>query len=169
MKIRGRLTPSELKAGSALFRSKSYWIRFAVVNWYALLLLVALAYATVVALAGFHHANWRALGMLWLVVGAILLVSLYLGRLRTSRALARLNRQLEGTFQIDSDGVHGEAESGANSFTPWNTYSEWKPDKFVYGLKSKSGAVTILPLDGLNQQEIESLRGMLRSSIGEPS
>jgi len=169
MKIRGRLTPSELKDGVGLFRPKSYWVKFAVINWYGLVLLGILIYATIVALAGFRHANWHALGMLWLIIGSILLIALYLGRSRASRALAGMNRQLAGTFQIAPDGVRGEAESGASSFLPWSTFSAWKRGKVVYALKSQSGAVTILPLDGLSGDEIEGLSAMLRSSIGEPS
>lgn len=169
MKIHGRLTPSEFKSGIALFRPKTYWAKLAIANWYGVLLLCVLLYATIKALADHTHANWHALGMMWLIIGAILAGGFYLARFRVGRALAGINRQLTGTFQIAVDGVHGDAESGATSFFPWSTFNAWITGKGVYGLKSATGSVIILPLDGLSNEEAEKLRGILRSSIGEPS
>lgn len=169
MKIRGQLTPSEFRDGLGLYRPKSYWVKIAIANWYALLLVLVLFYATVSALARSEHANWHALGMLWLIIGSILLFAFYFGRMRSSRALAAANRKLDGTFEIAADGVRGQAISGASSFLPWSTFSEWKPGKLVFALKSNTSGITILPLDGLSADDIERLRGILRSSIGEPS
>lgn len=168
MQIRGQLTLSELKSGASLFRPKSYWIKLAAGNLYAVLLMGVLAFVTLVSLIHFQTTNWREVRRLWLVIGFILLIALSLGKIRTSHTLRGINDQCAGTWRIDPDGIRGESEFGASSFTPWRAFSEWKRGKLAYVLKSKKGTLIILPIDELDIDDVSTLDGILRSSIGEP-
>lgn len=172
MQIRGRLTPSELENGISLFPTKFDRIKFAAKNSYAIVFIAVGIRWTIVALANVRRANWPALEVLWMIVGGSFLGALYIGRyLRRFLAfldLTRMNRDLTEWSQVLPAGIRNEAESGASSFIPWSAFSEWRCGKLVYALKAKSGTVTILPIDGLAQQDLEKLRAILRSSVGEP-
>jgi hypothetical protein len=108
MKVSGKLTESDLKEVRKMVRSKWYWAKFILANWYGLALMFAVLWATVAGLAGTAKPNWRAMGIIWAVVAAIVAWSVYRTKTAMARDLARLNSTPPDSITLVSDGLQFE-------------------------------------------------------------
>jgi membrane protein DedA with SNARE-associated domain len=72
MQLRGKLAEADLDEWQRMVRSKMYWPKFILINWYGIgLICVALA-ATITGFLGYTKPNWQALGVIWLVITLII-------------------------------------------------------------------------------------------------
>jgi hypothetical protein len=77
MRFSGKLSKEDLSDVRRLVRPKSYWPKLILANLYGVLLLGAIAWATVAALMGKTRPNWTALAVIWLVIFTIFGWSFY--------------------------------------------------------------------------------------------
>lgn len=164
MQLRSSLSPAELGEGFRLNRTKSFWFRMALANWYALALTCAVLWAAASSLI--HptaQGNWGTIGILLGVAGLLLAFSWY----RVQRQIAQTARKLgsaDGVLALQEDGVRESAPGGALSFIPWSEYTSWKEGPSVFTLTSSKG-FRCLPKSGLSDAEVAQLRNYLQSKI----
>jgi len=71
MQFRGKLTAADLNDVGKMTRSQIYWLRLLFANWYRTGLMLVMVYATISGLLGPATPSWRAVGLIWAVVAAI--------------------------------------------------------------------------------------------------
>jgi hypothetical protein len=94
MQFRGKLTEADLEDVRRIVRSKWYWPKLLASNWYGVLLLSAVIWATVAGLLGKTHANWRAVGILWVVILGIFGWVFYTTKKGMAKEFSQLNTTL---------------------------------------------------------------------------
>jgi hypothetical protein len=160
MEIRASFTTAELREVGRLSRSRFFWLRFLAVNWYATLLAVALI--SVLVNSQIHHQPmlWKQFLIVLAVVAALYAYAWFRYTRKFSRLAAR-SAARNKTCMLDGDGIHTQAESGATSFVPWESFDRCMEGKLIFLLKGND-AVMAIPFDETNR---DSLRGYIRSNI----
>ena len=161
MRIRATITPSELQEAARMSRSKYFWLRFFVANWYATALCLLLIGVAINALVSGGHPQWGAMGLLFVICSFFIWFSWY----RYNRSLPKSASGMSeraGTLLLGPDGIKMELASGASTFIPWSSYTKWQEGKSVFVITGKEGA-TVIPIeDGSNH----TIRNLLLSKIG---
>jgi len=166
MKVAGELTETDLKEVRKIMRSKWYWAKFILANWYGLALMLAVLWATVAGVTGTTKPNWRAIGIIWAVIAVVIAWSIYRTKTATERELSRLNSTLPDSIALTSDGLWFEGPNGASEFQPWRNFSRWREGQRVAILyRSEGTGFVILPVADLPGGELQSLRDLLQSAL----
>lgn len=164
-RFNGKLTELELKDVQRILRTKTYWPKMLLRNWYGLLLFCAVVSATIAGMIGTTRPNWTAVGVIWLVIIGILAWSAYRSRKSFAAQSARLNSTLPTTLEFESRGVHLELPEGATAFHPWQSFSGWREGERVILLDKRDKTFLMVSITELPEIERDSLRRLLRSSI----
>jgi hypothetical protein len=94
MQFTGKVTRSDLSDVVRLTRSKTYWFKLLFANWYGAGIIIAITWVTVAGFLGQEKPNWRALGVVWMVIGGLVGWSVFNERGRQAKELSRLNATL---------------------------------------------------------------------------
>jgi hypothetical protein len=165
MQFRGKLTEADLEDVRRIVRSKWYWPKLLASNWYGVLLLCAVIWATVAGLLGETHPNWRAVGILWVVILGVFGWVFYTTKKGMAKEFSQLNTTLPDWVSLVDDGVKLSGPQGATAFQPWNNYKGWREGKRVMLLDLQGGGFMMLPVADLSEIERDSIRQFLRSHI----
>ena len=166
MQFPGKLTDLDLKDAQRVARSRSYWAKLALRNWYGIAVLVAVAWGTIAGLLGQTKPNWASLDIIWAVVVAILIWSIYRAKQGQARTLTKLNAALADRVSLTNDGVKMDGPNGASRFLPWVNFKGWREGKRTFLLDQvQENQFVILPVAQLSEIERQQLRGLLRSQI----
>lgn len=116
----------------------------------------------VVVNAEIHHqpVEWRGILIVLAIVAALYAYSWFRYTHKLSRLAAR-SASRNRTITLESDGIHSQAESGATSFVPWESYDRCIEGKLIFLLKGND-AVMAIPFDEMTR---DSQRTYLRSNI----
>ncbi len=168
MQVRGKLLPIEIKEASRFVRSKWYWPRVVLRSWYGLMLLLVLAWGTIVKIVSGDREHWLGLSLVWVAVAGILVWVISSTRRSRDRAIKALNQGLPDWLVFGSDGVQGTSTDGVTSSRPWTTLSGWREGAslLALSLSGKQGFVFVPLTDLLSEQRVE-LRKILREHLGE--
>jgi len=162
----GKLTELGLRDAQKIARTKMYWLKLLLRNLYGLLLLILVAWITISGLLGYTKPNWRALGIMWAVVAAIIAWVVYNSRKAQTKRLSKLNAALPDHINLANDGVKMDGPNGATGFLPWGNFKGWREGNRVILLhKSEGKNSVLLPVAQLSEMEREQLRQLLRSQI----
>lgn len=77
MQLAGKITEGDLNEIRKMARSKTYWPKLIFANWYGLALLGIATWATLSGLIGTMKPNWRAVGLIWLFLAALVAWLIY--------------------------------------------------------------------------------------------
>lgn len=91
MQFAGKLTEADLNDVGKMTRSKGYWLKLVIANWYGMALLIIPTWATISGLLGQTKPNWRAVAIIWAVDAALGLRAVYSTRRARGRQLTQLN------------------------------------------------------------------------------
>ncbi len=162
MQIRTEITPDELSQAIRLNRSKMYWPRVFLANWYASLLLIVIVWAEIARYVSGKPVQASAAGLVLIPV-----FFLWLYWFRTQGAVRKAASELsdtQGTASIDGKGISAYSSTGATSFVPWSQYSGWKEGQDVFTLTTGK-TFRVLAKRGLSEGEIEQLRSTFHAQI----
>lgn len=165
MQFKGKLTEEDLNDLRRVVRSKMYWPKLLVANWYGLMLLCVALWATVAGLLGARHPNWSVLSILWVVLLGLFTWSFYSAKRTMAKEFLQLNATLPDWISLVNDGTKLNGPNGATGFWPWNNFKGWREGQRVMLLDMQSGAFVILPVAELADPERQSIRQFLRSHI----
>jgi len=160
--LRTEISPEELAEAMKLNRTRMYWPKVFLANWYATLLLIVVLWADLARLA--EHKPLQPAGAGLLLIPAFLL---WLYWYRTQGAVRKGALDLsdtQGTATMDASGISARASSGATSFIPWGEYSGWDEGVNVFTL-TKGKSFRVLSKRGLSNAELEQMRSLFRSQI----
>jgi hypothetical protein len=118
MQFTGKLTEAELGEAQKLSLPKMYWPKLLLANWYGFGLIAAITWATISGFLGQTKPNWRAMGVIWLVIAGIVLWSVFRTKQERARDLAKLNATLPDQVNFTNDGVKLVEPDGASAFLP---------------------------------------------------
>ena len=144
MKFKGKLTEADLEDVRRLVRSKWYWPKLLASNWYGVLLLCAVIWATVEGLLGATHPDWRGIGILWAVILGIVGWVFYRTKKGMAKEFSQLNTTLPDWVSLVDDGVKLNGPQGATAFQPWNNYKGWREGKRVMLLDRSTCRAAVL-------------------------
>jgi hypothetical protein len=166
MQFAGKLTDADLTDVRKLTRSKMYWVRLVVANWYGTALLLIVTWATISGLLGQIKPNWRAVAMIWAAIAGLVLFTVF----RTRRARARQLTQLDATqpnqISFTTDGVKWDGPNGATGFLPWRNFKGWREGRRVVLVDQREGnRAVILPVAQFSEIERLPIRQFLQSHI----
>jgi hypothetical protein len=165
MKFGGKLTQPDLKDVQKIVRSKMYWPKLLLANWYGLLLTCVVLWATVSGFMGYTKPNWRAVALIWLVLAGIFAWAIYRTKRGTVRALTQVNAILPDWVTLNNDGIQCDGPNGAKAFQPWRTFKQWREGRRVVLLEQSNGQRVILHVADLSEIERHTLRQLLQSCI----
>ncbi len=163
--LSGKLSEADLNDVRRMLRSKMYWPKLLAKNWYGLLLLGVVLWATVAAAVGATHPNWGGIGAIWLVMAGIVVWAFYSSRKSIQKESARLNGTLPDRVTLDQSGVRLDLPAGATAFHPWQSFDRWREGERVILLDKQDGTFLMLSVADVPALERESIRQFLRSSI----
>jgi hypothetical protein len=113
------------------------------------------------------RANWRALGVAWLIIGVLLAWAIINARRSSAFNLATHNAGSPDFFLVDERGLHSESTNGATALQPWAIFRSWREGKAITLIFLAEGKfVQILPTTDLSPAEREAFRGTLTSFLG---
>jgi hypothetical protein len=162
MQISTEITPDELSQAMRLNRTKMYWPRFLLANWYATLMLIIIVWAEIAQLVAGKPMRPNSLGLLLIPV---FLIWLYWYRTQGNvRKAASQLSDSKGSASIDGKGITSASSSGATSFVPWSEYRGWKEGNDVFTLTTEK-SFRVFTKRGLNESELEQLRSIFRTQI----
>ena len=164
----GKFSAEDLPDVVHLTRPRFYWVRDILESWHGLALLVALAWATILAIAGRTNPVWGALGVIWAVVVVIIGWSMYSAKRDRMRALEQLNETLPDTLAFTTEGVTWTRAGGTRSLLQWRQFVRWRERPRVMVLDQADGLV-VIPIAHLPETERQRLRDFLRSHISTPT
>ena len=162
MQLRTELTPAEIAEAMRLNRTRMYWPKVFLANWYATLLLIAILWAEIARLIDGKPIQPGSLGLLLIPV-----FLLWLYWYRSQRAVRETASRLsdaQGAASIDGKGISANSSTGATSFVPWSEYSGWKEGEDVFTLTTGK-SFRVLTKRGLSEPELEQLRSIFRTQI----
>jgi hypothetical protein len=169
MQFRGKLTDEDLNDLRRVVRSKMYWPKLFVANWYGLMLLCVVLWATIAGLLGATHPNWSAVGVLWVVLLGLFTWAFYSVKRKMAKEFLQLNATLPDWISLVDDGTKLNGPNGATGFWPWNNFKGWRERKRVMLLDMQTGAFVILPVGELSDPERQPIRQFLRLHIPSAS
>jgi len=162
MQIQTEITPDELGQAMRLNRTKMYWPKFFLANWYASLLLVVIVWAEIARIADGKPIQPGSLGVLLIPV---FLFWFYWFRTQGNvRKAASQLSDTQGSASVDGKGISSASSSGATSFVPWSEYSGWKEGRDVFTLTTDK-SFRVFTKRGLSEAELEQLRSTFRTQI----
>lgn len=166
MQFTGKLTQLDVREVQKIARSKWYWPKFLLSNWYGIALLAAITWGTIAGLLGQIKPNWPAFGIIWAVIAVIFGWSFYRTKRGQTKGLTELNATLPDRISLTNEGVKSDGPNGATSFLPWTSFEGWREGQRVL-LIDQTGTkrFVILPITGLPDLDRQQLRGFLRSQI----
>jgi hypothetical protein len=162
MQIRTELTPDELSQAMRLNRTKMYWPRVFLANWYATLLLIVVIWAAIARIIAGKPIQLSSLGLLLI---PIFFLGFYWYRTQQNvRTAASQLSDTQGNASVDGKGISATASTGATSFVPWSEYSGWKEGADVFTLTTGK-SFRVLTKRGLGEADLEQLRSVFRAQI----
>jgi MFS family permease len=170
MQFQGKITEADLNDVRTMNLSKIYWPRLLLANWYGLALILAILWATISGLLGKTNPNWRAVFLIWVLVGAIVIWSIYRTKREQSRELAELNATLPDQIEVTNAGVKWEGPNGRTGFVPCDNFKGWREGKRVMLVDERQGnRFVMLPISQLSEAERVPIRNSLQSHISPTS
>src|SRR5437868_8530463 len=161
MQLKGKIAQADLNEVRKIVRSKMYWPKFVLANWYGIALLALVVWATIAGLLGAMKPNWRAVGIIWLVIGAIFTWSFYRARTGSTREFSQLNAGLPDWITMANDGITFDGPDGAKSFQPWGSFKSWRAGQRVFLIDRSQEGFVILPVADLSDVQRQTLRQLL--------
>jgi len=162
LKVKGKPTKEDLNDVRETVRSKMYWPKLLLKNWYGLAVLGILTWATILGLIGKAKLNWEGIGLVWAVIVALFSWSFYRARTETVREFEQLNARLPDWITVADKGVTLSGPDGATGFLPWNHFSGWREGRRVLLLdRTQECGFVILPIGELSESERQGLRELL--------
>ena len=161
VRLTGKVTEADMNELRRMVRSKMYWPKFLLANWYGIALLAIVLWATIAGAAGATKPNWKAVGIIWLVLGVIFAWSFYRARTTSRREFSRLNAGLADWITIANEGITFDGPNGAKSFQPWGSFRSWRPGQRVFLVDRSQDGFVILPVADLSDVQRQSLRQLL--------
>jgi len=166
MQFTGKVTEADLNDVRKMTLSKMYWPKLLLANWYGTALILMLVWATIAGLLGQINPNWRALAVIWGVVGAIVLWAVYRTKRAQARELTQLNATLADNISLTNDGVKWDGPNGATGFLPWRNFKGWRErGRVVLVDQCEGNRFVILPIAQLSEIERLPVRQFLQSHI----
>jgi hypothetical protein len=170
LQFKGKLTDMDLNEVGRMTRSKMYWVKFFVANWYGCALIAIVIWATISGLLGQIKPNWRAVALLWLIVVAMVSWVVYRTKRSRAKQLARLNATLPDYISLTTDGVKLDGPDGATSLLPWRNFKGWREGKQVILIEQNGEhRFVMLPLGESSESDRQSVRQFLQSNISQTS
>jgi hypothetical protein len=170
MQFTGKVNESDLSDVVRMTRSKMYWFKLLLANWYGAGIILAITWVTVAGFLGQEKPNWRALGVVWIVIAGIIMWSVFDTKRKQVRELAKLNATLADQIVLTSDGVKLNGPDGASAFLPWRNFKSWREGKRAMLLgQAQENQFVILPIGELSEIQREPVRQFLRSHIAPPT
>src|ERR1700743_3200735 len=163
IQIAGKMTPEEIREAGGMVRSKWYWPKLLARNFYGILLLVAILWATILGLTGKTHPNWTAMAMIWLVIFGLFGWGFLKTKKGKSQQLEQVNNSLPDWIILENDGVRLEGPNGTTAFQPWRNFKSWQQGKRVVVLALLNGGVMFLPITNSGQSEQQAIFQQLSS------
>jgi hypothetical protein len=149
-----------------LTRSRTYWPKLFLANWYGIALLLTVAWATIAGFLGKTKPNWNAVAVIWAVVVGIVLWVIYSTKRAQTRELTQLNATLADRITLTNDGVKWEGANGSTGFHPWRNFKGWRERGRVVLIDQCEGnSFIMLPVSQLSEIERIPVRQFLQSHI----
>lgn len=169
MEFSGKLTDDDWKDVGSLTRSKLYWVRLVLVNWYGIALIAVWMWATVAGLRGDTTPNWPAMGIIWAVIfGVFAWAAIRVKRSRASEG-ARRHAILPDTIRFTSQGVAWEGPDGETGFRPWRQFDGWRQGRRVIVLdRPQVKCSVIVSIADLSDIERQRVSQFLRANVAQP-
>jgi hypothetical protein len=166
MQFSSKLAEADLNEVGKMTRSKMYWVKLVVANWYGAALLLIAVWATISGLLGQTKPNWQAVAVIWVVAAGLVLWSVYWARRGRARQLVRLNATLPDQVDFTNEGVKWNGPDGATGFLPWRNFKGWREGRRVVLVDQREGSrAVILPVAQMSDMEREPIRQFLQSHI----
>lgn len=166
MQFAGKLNEADLFEIGKRSRTKMYWVRLVVANWYGTALLLMVVWGTIAGLLGQINPNWRVIGIIWVVVAGLGFWAVYNTRRTRARQLTQLNAVLPDQVSLTNDGVKLDGPNGATGFLPWRNFKGWREGHRIVLLDQCEGnRAVMLPVAQLSEIEREPIRQFLQSHI----
>ena len=165
MRFGGKITQEDLVDIRRIVRSKMYWPKLILANWYGVLLLCAVVWGTIEGLLGNTHLNWAAVIVIWGVISTIFGWSFYRVHKSERRDFQQLNAGLPDWLAIEEQGIKSDGPNGASGFRPWSNFKGWREGRRVILLDLTNDGFVILPVAEQSETERNSTRRLLGSHI----
>lgn len=166
MQFTGKLTELDLRDVQKTARTRMYWPKLLLRNLYGTLLLLAVVWVTISGLLGYIKPNWKALGIVWVVVATIIVWAVFSSKKAQTKGLSKLNEVLPDDISLANDGVKMNGPNGATGFLPWRNFKGWREgQRVVFIDKTEENSSVLLPVAQCSEIEREQLRQLLRSQI----
>jgi len=166
MQFQGKITEADLNDVRKMTVSRMYWPRLLLANWYGLGLILAILWVTISGLLGKTNPNWRAVFLIWVVIGAIVIWSNYRTNRAQSRELAKLNAILPDRIEVTDRGVKWEGPNGRTGFVPWSNFKGWREGKRIMLVdECQENRFVMLPVSQLSEAERMPIRNTLQAHI----
>lgn len=170
MQLEAKLTAEDLDDVRKMVRSRFYWLKFLLRNWYGVVLLGFISFGTFIGLLEPKEVNWRAIGILWAIIAAIFGWSFYSVRRSEMRELADLNRALPSSYTLAPQGLKSEGPDGANAFQPWAAFNGMREGRrVVLLLMDGDKRFVMLPTARLQHTERQQFHDLLKSYVPRPA
>ena len=166
MEFAGKLNEEDMADVQKTARSKSYWPKLLLANWYGIGLFLMVTWGTISGLLGQTKPNWTAVAIIWAVIAAIVAWAVYRTKRARVRELTQLNADLPDHVYLTSDGLKWDGPDGATGFLPWRNFKGWREGKRVVLVDKIDGSrFVMLPVGHLSEIERLPIRQYLSSHI----
>lgn len=166
MRFTGKVNELDLSDIRKTTRTKTYWLKLLLANWYGVGLLIVVMWGTISGLLGQLKPNWGGIAIVWAVIAAIFAWSFYSTRRAQARDFTRLNATLPDQVNLTNEGVKLDGPNGATSFLPWRIFKGWREGQRVILIDETEGnRFVILPVAQLSEIERQQARQFLQAQI----
>jgi len=166
MEFTGKLTEPDLKDVAKMTRSKMYWVKLVVGNFYGAALLLIAVWVTISGLLGQTKPNWPGVAVIWALGAGLILLSVYRTRRAWARQVTQLNAALPERISFTNDGVKWDGPNGATGFVPWRNFKGWREGRRVILVDQRDGnRAVMLPVAQLSEIDRLPIRQFLQSQI----
>jgi len=112
MRFGGKLSEADLNDVRGIVRSRFYWPKLILANWYGLTLTAVILWLTVAGLLGYMQPNWTAVAVIWLVIFAILGWVFWSTKRALSKEFSQLNAGLPDFVEVQDNGIKTSGPGG---------------------------------------------------------
>ena len=166
MQFGGKINEVDLNDIEKMSRSRTYWLKVVLANWYATALLIIVLWGTISGLIGQTKPNWQGLAIVWAILIALFLWAFYRAKRRRTQQLTQLNATLPDEVNLTSDGIKWSGPNGATGSMPWSNFKAWREGRRVMLIDQTQGnRVVILPIATLSDIDRIPIRQFLQSHI----